>query len=100
MMMKIKVIVDIGKLPETGDDWELYTHSMKCGRAARSLTAALKRAITACAGGSSTYEAMKCHFFPVASKYADYGSTDSEPVGTAERILDKVVNLSRSQQVR
>ena len=31
------------RLPITGDDWQLYACSMKCGQAARSLTAALKK---------------------------------------------------------
>lgn len=92
--MKVKVTLDVGKLPVTADDWELYTCSMKCGAAARSLTAALKRAIAACASGKSTYEAMEEHFNSVASKFAEYGAQDSEPMHMAERILDRVSALS------
>lgn len=31
------------RLPTTAEDWQLYTCSMKCGNAARSLTSALKK---------------------------------------------------------
>ena len=30
-------------MPATGEDWQLYTASMKCGKAAKALTAALKK---------------------------------------------------------
>lgn len=32
-------------VPKTADDWQLYTASMKCGRAARSLTARLNKVV-------------------------------------------------------
>jgi len=92
---RIKVTVDAGKLPETGDDWELYTASMKCERVARSLTAALKRAIEAVEAGKTSSEAMREHFDPVARKYADYGACDTEPTGLAGSILDRVMDLTK-----
>ena len=44
---KLDPSVAIVILPMTGDDWELFTSTMKCGNAARSLTAALKRLLAA-----------------------------------------------------
>jgi hypothetical protein len=98
--MKVNVTIDIGKLPETGNDWELYTCSMKCERAAKALTAALKRAIRACGEGKTTYEAMKEHFDPVARKYSAYGAQDTEPMVKAEMILDRVSALTTRPMVR
>lgn len=97
--MKLNVTVDIGRIPETADDWELYTSSMNCTVAARALTAALKKALRAVAKGATTYEAMKAHFDPVARKYADYGAQDSEPTHHAERILDRVRAMTTGRGV-
>lgn len=97
--MKLKVTIDIGKLPETGDDWELYTASMKCEGAARALTAALKKALRAVGSGASVPDAMRDHFDPVARKYADFGAQDSEPMRHAERILERVRAMTTGRGV-
>jgi hypothetical protein len=34
-------------VPKTGEDWQLFTCSMKCGNAARALTAQLKKVMMA-----------------------------------------------------
>ncbi len=34
------------RIPKTGEEWQLYSSSMKCGSAARRLTAATKRVTT------------------------------------------------------
>jgi len=88
--VKVKVTVDVGKLPETGDDWELYTASMKCEGAARALTGALKKALRAVGEGTTVPDALRDHFDPIARKYADYGAQDSEPTWKATRILERV----------
>lgn len=93
------------RIPSTPEDWQLYTVSMKCGAAARSLTAALKKAMTKfpklykSMGGTlgtpwfhdrydqnrkianqASYEALKqAGFYEARNKYAKYGAADSEP---------------------
>lgn len=93
--MKLKITVDIGRLPETGDDWELYTATMPCERAAKALTAGLKKALRALGGGASIPDAMRDHFDPVARKYADHGAQDSEPMRHAERILERLARMTK-----
>ena len=98
--MKLKVTIDIGRIPETGDDWELYTATMKCEGAARALTAALKKALRAVGAGATVPDALREHFDPVARKYADYGAQDSEPMRHAERILERVWEMTKPRGVR
>ena len=93
--MKLKVTVDIGELPQTGDDWELYTASMPCERAAKALTAALKKALRAVGGGASVPDALRAHFDPVARKYASHGAQDSESMYRAQRILDRLERMTK-----
>ncbi len=97
--MKLKVTIETGKLPETGDDWELYTATMKCEGAARALTGALKKALRAVGAGATVPEALRDHFDPVARKYADYGAQDSEPMRHAERILERVRAMTTGRGV-
>lgn len=98
--MKLKVTIDVGPLPVTADDWELYTGSMKCARAARALTGALKRALRARARGATAPEAMKLHFCPVADRYAAHGARDTEPTHVAWSIMDRVGALTTKHAVR
>lgn len=94
-------MVDIGELPRSADDWELYTCSMPCDEAAQALTAGLEKAIEACASGDRTgYEALKEHFYPVARRYADWGACDTEPTGKAEAIIDRIQALTTGRRVR
>ncbi len=76
------------RIPTTGEDWELYTSSMACGRAARALTAALKRALLVVdkaikAGTGHTDDGLETlmdqHLYPVMSTYSSYGAYDTEP---------------------
>lgn len=98
--MKVTVTIDVGTLPETGDDWELYTASMDCAEAATALTKALEEAIIACAAGKRASQAMSEHFCPVARTYADWGACDSEPMGRAERFLERVQAMTTLRPVR
>ncbi len=88
-------------LPRSGRDWQLYTSSMKCGKAARALTSALKAAEKALrkalksvttreAAESAVYEAMRTHMYPVMNQYSSYGAYDSEPCWTATDYLNAV----------
>jgi len=87
--------------PVTGDDWQLYTFTKKCGSAARRLTAALKRTIKKVEGmsmgeinkvgglSSAVYMAMDEILYPVMEELADYGAADSEPNYVAVYYLRK-----------
>ncbi len=70
--------------PTSGDDWQLYTCSMKCGHAARSLTAALRRALKE-EGAGKAYDVWRA----TAIKWAAYGALDSEPIGVAAEVIEK-----------
>ena len=86
-------------VPSTGDDWQLYTSSMACGRAAAALTAALVRVAKEIdrnvakgyrpteAGASELYRTV---IEPVMSKYASFGAYDTEPRGVAYTAIERV----------
>ena len=88
--MKLTANIEI-KVPESAEEWELYTNSMRCGKAARSLTAALKKSMRLFIKDTSIsqYDALK-PFFAAANKWADYGTSDSEPVHHAERAMRRL----------
>lgn len=99
--MRVRVMVDIGELPRTAEDWELYTASMDCEVVAPLLTHALEKAIESAASGDMTaHEALSEHFYPVARRYADWGACDTEPMGKAEAILDRIQALTTGRRVR
>lgn len=98
--MKVTATIDVGKLPETADDWELYTCDMDCAEAASALTKALEEAVRACAAGKKAHQAMTDHFCPVARAYADWGACDTEPLGHAETILERVQAMTTPRSVR
>ncbi len=88
------------RIPSTGSDWELYTSSMACGRAARALTSALKKAVAvvdkAAKDGfrpteNGYYELYEKYGVPVCSKYASFGAYDTEPRSHFIMALEKVV---------
>jgi len=70
--------------PTTGNDWQLYTSEMRCGHAARSLTAALRRALKE-EGPDKAYDVWRA----TAIKWAVFGALDSEPCGVAAGIIEK-----------
>lgn len=89
------------QLPRSGNAWQLYTSSMKCGQAARALTSALKKAekalrkalkgvVTREAAESAVYNAMKECMYPVMNQYASFGAYDSEPCWVATDYLNAV----------
>lgn len=90
-------------VPSTGEDWQLYTYSMKCGNAARALTAALVKALRiidqhAAKGYAPTSRGaeklMGDMIYPVMNKYAEFGACDTEPrnvaYGSMERAIEKM----------
>lgn len=95
-MLSSYSIRPLPKLPTTGADWQLYTYTMKCGRAARALTAALKKAAKACTpnaqGGRkmSAEAALEKYMYPVMSKYSSFGAYDSEPSYVARNYLERI----------
>ncbi len=90
-MKTVKIPVKLNvTVPTTGDEWELYG-SMKCGPAARALTAALKKSLQAFANDPSIgqYAALK-PWYDAANKYADFGAGDSEPVYHAQNAMRRL----------
>ena len=72
-------------IPGTGEEWGLFVSSMRCGNAARSLTAAMKRALKTfeqVAPKEGPREASRAAYSVwegASEKYADFGSMDTEP---------------------
>ncbi len=89
------------QIPVTGDDWQLYTCSMKCGRAARGLTAALKKAFkhfekNMGKDGKSAAQTLGDSFKLVTvamDKYSEFGAYDTEPRGVAQQALIDLAKL-------
>lgn len=100
--MKI-VVLPSGKtisVPSSGEDWQLYTSSMACGRAANALTAALVRVAKeidrmASKGYRPTAEGAETMYAstiePVMSKYSAFGALDTEPRNVAYDAIERVV---------
>jgi len=96
-------------VPSTGDDWQLYTCSMACGRAAASLTAAVVRVAKEidqmASKGYRPTEAGASHLmnkviYPVMSKYSSFGASDTEPRGVAYDAIDRIVSVVTGDRVR
>lgn len=88
------------KVPSTGEDWQLYTSSMKCGRAAVALTCALLRvaktidrmALRGYAPTRTTAHQMYYSvIYPVMDKWSDFGACDTEPRNVAYDAIERVV---------
>jgi len=71
-------------IPVDADSWELYSDMKGVGRAAKSLTSALKRAIKA----KDREQAIKI-MGDALEKYASFGATDTEPRAVAECCLSE-----------
>lgn len=79
-MKEVKInVARVIRVPSSADDWELFTASMPCNKAANALTAALCKALAFVGKGMSVDEAMHKYMDPVMDKYADCGAADSEP---------------------
>lgn len=96
------------RVPSTGEDWQLYSTSMACGTAARSLTAALVRVLKvldrhATNGYIPTDEGARKlydeHLRPVMGKYSAYGACDTEPRGVAYGTMEKTVRTLTGRSV-
>lgn len=75
--------------PSTIQDWQLYSSKPGAGVAARALTAALSRAVTAMKRGMSPSAAYERFMVPVMSKHINFGATDTEPRNVALTALEK-----------
>jgi hypothetical protein len=87
-------------VPSTADDWQLYTVSMACGRAALALTSALVRVLKdidqhVTQGYAPTPEGAQMLYRtviePVMSRYAKCGAYDTEPRGVAYDAIERTV---------
>jgi 6-phosphogluconate dehydrogenase (decarboxylating) len=90
------------QIPTTGGDWQLYTTSMACGKAARSLTAALKRSIRSfdrMTKDRSVVNALADAYYCESGIYekmdelSGYGAADSEPRWVAQNALEEYAAL-------
>jgi hypothetical protein len=106
--MSIEITVRKGAtvtIPSTGDDWELYTCTKKCGVAAKGMTAALKKAITAAKRAlakppytqeritKALSEAYRAHLDPAENKYSNFGAADSEPIFQGKNALIRAISV-------
>ena len=81
-MITVEGVENEVSIPETADEWELFTDMKGVGRAARSLTGALKKALKA----RTRDQAIKI-MCERMTKYSEFGAYDTEPRDTAERCL-------------
>lgn len=70
------------KIPADAEAWELYSDMKGAGHAARSLTAALKKALKA-----STRERAISIMSKALEEQAAFGAKDTEPMAHAEACL-------------
>lgn len=74
------------KLSLSAGEWQLYSSMPGAKKAARSLNAAVAKAINASADKRSGYQAACQAMVP----FADFGAIDSEPRYVLQDIIDKV----------
>jgi len=89
------------RIPESARDWELYSDEPGAARAARGMTAALKRSFAAfpklLAEGHTAPAALngaariKGGIRDAMGKYADLGASDSEPRNHAYDAMERFV---------
>jgi len=96
-------------LPSTGDEWQLYTCSKPCGRAAAALHAAVVRVAKEIdrmaskgyrpseAGAEKLYRDIVS---PVMTKYSSFGASDTEPRGVAYDAIDRIVSVVTGERTR
>jgi hypothetical protein len=70
----------------TAEDWQLYTASMKCTKAANALNKSLKTLVNNGNTRQHVYESM----ITIMSLYSKYGAFDTEPRWVLEDILSQV----------
>jgi len=96
-------------LPSTGDDWQLYTSTKGCGRAAAALTAAVVRVAKEidkkASEGYRPTEKGAAHLYatviePVMAKHSNFGACDTEPRGVAYDALDRIVSVVTTETIR
>lgn len=86
------------KIPSTGLEWELYTSSMGCAKAATGLTGALKRSFRdfdkniGTLGTKNAAEKAYKVWYDSAEKYSNYGALDTEPCWRACKMIVKYAN--------
>lgn len=79
--MKAEVNVNL-----TAEQWQLYTRSMKCDNAARSLNARMNKLFRTC----DTPEEIQDGMWSVQSMYSSYGAIDTEPSYVIRCIIREV----------
>lgn len=88
------------KMPTTAQEWQLFSDMPGVGVAARALTAALQKAATAISRGLAVLDdersapgvvtrAYYRFVYPVMTKYARWGASDTEPRNVAQGWLEK-----------
>lgn len=70
----------------TAQQWQLFTSSMDCDRAARGLN----RAVTIACRECSSWDQAHQYIMQAQSRFAKYGAADTEPDVVVYEILDAV----------
>ena len=83
---KVTVTKKIKSIKLTGSDWQLFTASMDCTKAAQTLNTAFKKLVNDGMTRQEVQEGMQ----PIMSRLSDYGAADSEPTHTLLDLLDMV----------
>lgn len=81
--MKNVIIKRTIKLQLTAEQWQLYTSSMDCRMAARTINSKVARIINAASDKDQAYR-NACE---VLNLYSDFGASDSEPRYVLRKVL-------------
>jgi hypothetical protein len=71
----------------SANDWQLYTASMPCKRAANALNSNLKKLVNT---KGSTVDSVRSGMSSTMAKYSKFGAYDSEPIWFLDHILNQV----------
>ena len=70
----------------TADQWQLYTASMDCSKAAEALNLQLQKAVNS----GMDRERVRDHMDVVMSRLSGYGAADTEPEVTLLKALERM----------
>lgn len=102
-MLKVRVLVPVEiEIPETAEEWQLYTTEKGVRAAARELVAASVRALRSLrhaeegTWSGAFRRAFATHVAPVMQRHAGLGASDTEPrnalFGAVERGLRRAID--------
>jgi len=95
-MLKIRILVPVDlEIPESPEEWQLYTTEKGVGAAARDLVRASVRALRSIrhdvgdSWSSAVDRAINTHLAPVLRQHAELGASDPEPLRALRSAVER-----------